>query len=162
MNPSTIELDNGVVVEVTRMAESDMLRAASIFDPEKAERLSTGKDVNPRDLMEVWRGNERYLMYIVECSCRLMSPLPPDPIPGRIRRHSDLYGVVADDLVFQEYLEAVYIRYVGMTSEEFIAAVSTVAMGVESKADDKPAPRGRRGRLVELANEGNVQTGKAA
>lgn len=152
-----VELDNAIVVDVVRMSEQDMLRAASIFDPEKAEKLqASGDNVNPRDMLDLWRGNERYLLYIVECACTLVTPYPPEAIPGRIRRNADLYGVVADDLVYQDYAEAVYIRFVGMTNEEFVNAVSGFAMGIEETA--APAARGkRRSRLLESANEGNVQ-----
>lgn len=154
---NTIELDNSVVVEVTRMSEQDMLRAASIFDPEKAEKLEkSGESVNPKDIMDLWRGNERYLLYIVECSCRLVSPLPPEPVPGRIRRHADLYGVVADDLIYLDYLEAVYIRFVGMTTDTYVSAVSNIAMGIDATVVEK-TPR-RRGRLI---NESNAQASQA-
>lgn len=156
-----IELDNSIIVEVNRMSEQDMLRAASIFDPDKAQQVAqSDKEVNPRDLMELWRGNERYLLYIVECSCRLVSPLPAEPIPGRIRRNADLYGVVSDDLVYMDYLEAVYIRFCGMTNEQYVAAVSNIAMGVETEKE-QPA-RAKRGRMAQLTNEGNVQTSQAA
>jgi hypothetical protein len=156
---TTVELNNSIIVEVTKMSEQDMLRAASIFDPEKAEKMSqAGDTVNPKDLMDLWRGNERYLLYIVECSCRLVSPLPPEPVPGRIRRHADLYGVIADDLVYLDYLEAVYIRFVGMTDDAYVSAVSNIAMGIEENAAVEKSPRQRRGRMAQLS-ESNVQAG---
>lgn len=150
-----LELSNGVIVEVRKMAEQDMLRAASIFDPGKAERITADTSkANAADLLDLWRGNEKYLLYIVESSCTLMSELPTDDTwLGRYRRHADLYQIERDDLVYLEYKEAVYIRFIGMTTDEFVAAVTGVAMGNEDEPK-KPAaaatPPRRRSRMAEL------------
>lgn len=145
--PAPITLDNGVVVRVTRMAEHEMLRAASIFDPEQAESLSARgeEDIDPKDLIKLWRGNERYVLYVVECSCELVSPLPKDDSwINRPRRYADLYGIVPEDLAYLDYLEAVYIRFMGMTNDAFVAAVSNVAMGIDPTKTQEAAPAGNR------------------
>ena len=153
-----IELNNGVVVNVRRMADHDLLRAASIFDPTKAESLSDDIDsATARDLMDMWRGNERYLMFIVESACELVSPLPADDTwLRRFKRWSELYQIEEEDLVYLEYREAVYIRRMGMMSDEMIAAVTNIAMGnTKDVDDDKPVDRrARRSQMGRLKGEG--------
>ena len=153
-----IELDNDIVVNVRRMADHDLLRAASIFDPTKAESLSDNIDnASARDLMEMWRGNERYLMFIVESSCELVSPLPSDDTwLRRFKRWSDLYQIEVDDLIYLEYREAVYIRRMGMTDDALLGKVTAIAMGNEdAEEEDKPTDkRARKSQMGRLTGEG--------
>ena len=129
-------LDGGIIVEITPLQDKDQLRAAAIFNPKIVSSASRGDTLRNDDAIALWKGNEAYIMFVVERSCKLVSKMSPDRTwLGRIRRNADAYNVSIDDLDDPDYVEALYIRYVGMTTDRYVSLVTDVAMGVKRKDD---------------------------
>lgn len=134
-----LTLENGVVVNVTQLSDRDQLRAAAIFDPKVLDKAVAGRTSNA-DAIKLWTGNEDYLMYVVEQSCKLDSEMPQDDAWVRVlRRNHRAYNISLDDLDDPAYLASLYIRHVGMTTDEAIAAVTDAAMRTKSTASAKTA-----------------------
>lgn len=128
-----VMLDGGVIVEVSRLQDKDQLRAAAIFNPKIVDSASRGDTLRNSDAIALWRGNEAYIMFVIERACKLTSKMTPDKAwLSRIRRNAAAYNILnQDDLEDESYQEALYIRYVGMTTDRYVSLVTDLAMGVK-------------------------------
>jgi hypothetical protein len=126
-----VTLDNGIVVRVSRLSEQDQMRAAAVFDPKDIDRVNA-KRFRPEVAVDLWKGNEAYLLFVVERSCRLVSEMEdPSGWLGYYRRNWRVYHLDLDELSDDSYIQAVYIRYRGMTTDGMIGRVTDLAMGIE-------------------------------
>lgn len=111
------------------MSEQDQLRAASIFNPKQLNR--SARAVRADDAISLWRGNEAYVMFLIERSVTLLSDLPDDEgWLAPYRRNALAYNIDKDELDDEEYVKAVYIRFEGMTNETYSSSVVNFAMNV--------------------------------
>lgn len=137
----TATLDNDVQVQIRRMSEQQQLRAAAIFNPKVLDNVDK-KRIKNTDAIGLWKGNEAYLMFIVENACTLTSVQPTDEAWLRkIKRNALAYGIDPDDLEDDDYKVALYVRYVGMTSDAYIQAVTDIAMAVKGATAVVTKPR---------------------
>lgn len=129
--PDTV-LDNGIRVRVKRLSEQDQLRAAGIFDAKQIDRAGKNRKTSYQENMQLWKGNEAYLFFVVERSATLVSPMPdPDEWLGPFRRNALAWGIQVVELEDKVYLETVYIRCLGMTTDAYVNAVTNPAMGIK-------------------------------
>jgi hypothetical protein len=128
----TVHLDNGIVVKVKRLSEQEQLRAAATFNPKSISRISRSNQ-NMVEGMDLWKGNEAYLLFVVERSCTLLSEMP-DPATwlGPYRRNWRSYGIEYDELDDPTYIRAIYIRFEGITTDHYVSVVTEPAMGVKA------------------------------
>lgn len=127
----SITLDNGIEVKVRRMSEQDRLRAAGIFDPKTISRAEK-KTIRNSEAMDLWQGNEAYTIFVVDRSCTLVSSMPLDDAWLRqIKRNRRAYGVALEDLEDDDFLQVLYIRFQGMTTEEYLSSVIDIAMDIK-------------------------------
>lgn len=132
-----VELDNGIKVLVRKLGEQDRLRAAAIFNPRSISRAER-KTIKAEDAIDLWNGNEAYTLWIVDRACTLLTEMPGDTDWLRpIRRNSRAFGIQREDLEDEDYLPIIYIRFHGMTTDEFIGKVTDVAMDIKDETGAK-------------------------
>jgi hypothetical protein len=140
-NKNHVRLDSEIIVSVRRLSDKDQLRAAAIFNPKTLDQAIKGKPSNS-DAIDLWNGNEAYLMFIVENAVTLQSPLPADDTwLKKIKRNSRAYHIDPDDLDDPDYVRSLYVRHIGMTGDIYISAVTDIAVqtGRQSTNGIKPA-----------------------
>lgn len=127
----TVRLDHEIVIKVKPLSEQEQLRAAATFNPKTISRIGRANN-NMVEGMDLWKGNEAYLLFVVERSCTLVSEMP-DPATwlGPYRRNWRSYGIEYDELDDPAYIAAIYIRFEGLTNDRFVAAMTEVSMGVK-------------------------------